>query len=284
MKIEFLMGKRNDIFYSELHSETEFKQQNTRFFSIILIEEGKGKYRLNDIEYDINPYQMHLVFPGQNYKWDIEESQKTKIYQMKISEKIFEIFRCYLMLPFSFYEENSVYSLAPSTFYKFLNEFNNINNEVSKNIGFWKTIYSRIRVLVLMVGKEACKTFTAKYDLGSPSSHLIQFLILVIKYFKEERTVKFYADKLSISPNYLNILCKKYFGKNAVSIITDEVVLELCCCLTVSVKPIKEIVYDFNFTDLSTFSTFFKKNTGMTPREFVHEYKKAILMLVIFMN
>lgn len=282
MKIEFLMSKRNDIFYNEWDS-AETKQQNSRFFSILLIESGYGTYSVNGKMYEIYPYHMHLIFPDEHCKWNFQGEKKVKIYQLKISEKIFEIFRCYLMLSLSFYRENPVYCLKPVTFYKFLNEFYNINAEVTKNKGFWKAIYARVRVLILMIGKEASNKFGIKYNFRSPSGILIQFLILVTKNFKEERMVKFYADKLSISPNYLNILSKRYFNKNAISIINDELLLEVCSCLIVSVKPIKEIVYDFNFKDLSTFSTFFKKNTGMTPREFVSEYRKLMLVLTFFM-
>ncbi|WBV61250.1 helix-turn-helix domain-containing protein [Chryseobacterium camelliae] len=241
-------------------------QKSDSFFSVLLIETHNNEEQ--------SFYEMILKLPGQQYP-DIKATENMKISQMQISLEIFEIFKFYLMIPPSFFTVHQYFKLNIYTYSKLLDEAYNINIQVSKNNDFWKSIYSRLKIIFLMINKEVRPLFYSEYIVNKTSTAtIIQFIELIITHYKEERAVKYYADKLLVSPNYLNILANKYFSKNAAAIINNEVLLELSSCLAISAKSIKEIAYDFNFKNLSTFSIFFKKNTGITPREFINIYKK----------
>lgn len=79
---------------------------------------------------------------------------------------------------------------------------------------------------------------------------------------------KFYAAHLSVTPNYLNTLCKKLAGKTLGEIIRSRIVLEAKRLLVNSEYTISQIAYELYFEDNSYFSKFFKANTGLTPAEF----------------
>lgn len=267
MRLDFLENEKTGIIFSETNSLIEYSSQKSdSFFSILLIESH------NDDEQSY--YQMILKLPGQQYP-SITTTKNMKISQMKISQEMFEMFKFYLMLPPSFFTVHQYFKLNISSYSKLLDEVYNINIQVSRNNDFWRSIYSRLKIIILMISREAFSLFCSKCNVNKTSTTIIiQFIELIIIHYKEERTVKFYADQLFISPNYLNILSNKYFSKNAAAIINNEVLLELSSCLAISAKSIKEIAYDFNFKNLSTFSIFFKKNTGISPRDFIHIYKK----------
>lgn len=269
MRLDFLENDKTGIIFSETNSFVEYGHQKPdNFFSILLIEsqtDNKQTY-----------YQMIMKLPGQHYP-SITASKDIKISQMKISQEMFEMFKYYLMLPPHFFTIHQYYKLNTSTYSKLLGEVYNINIQVLRNNGFWKSIYSRLKIIILMISKEALSLFCSKYTVSKTSTTIIiQFIELIITHYKDERSVKYYADQLFVSPNYLNILANKYFSKNAAAIINNEVMLELSSCLAISGKSIKEIAYDFNFKNLSTFSIFFKKNTGITPREFIQICKKKL--------
>jgi len=83
-------------------------------------------------------------------------------------------------------------------------------------------------------------------------------------------TVKYFADKACLSPNYFGDLIKKLTGKTAQEIILDHIVECGKEMLIGTDKPVTDIAYDLGFQYAQHFSRFFKKKTGCTPLEFRH--------------
>jgi AraC family transcriptional regulator, transcriptional activator of pobA len=76
------------------------------------------------------------------------------------------------------------------------------------------------------------------------------------------------ADKLGLSPQNLNAICRKASGKSASELIIEQVILEAKRYLIHSDKNVSEIAFTLNFTDPSHFVKYFKKTTGETPQAF----------------
>jgi AraC family transcriptional regulator, transcriptional activator of pobA len=95
-----------------------------------------------------------------------------------------------------------------------------------------------------------------------------QFLRLVMKKFKEEKSVQAYADMLHITPKYLTTATREITGKSAGSLIDDMVIVEAKLLLNESGMPIAHIAESLNFSDQFVFSKFFKKHAGQNPSAF----------------
>ncbi len=100
------------------------------------------------------------------------------------------------------------------------------------------------------------------------SNYVNDFIKLVHIYYSKERAVKFYADKLFISPKYLSLLVKEATGRSAANFIDEFVVLEAKNMLRFSGKNIQQIAYALNFSNQSSFGKYFKHLTGMSPTEY----------------
>jgi len=81
-------------------------------------------------------------------------------------------------------------------------------------------------------------------------------------------SVKYFAEQLHLSPNYLSDLLKKETGKNGTEHIQLHVIELAKDRLLSSRVSVSEIAYDLGFEYPQYFSKMFKKNTGMTPAEF----------------
>ena len=104
---------------------------------------------------------------------------------------------------------------------------------------------------------------------SSPKSNTFkQFVNLVKEHYQKERSIMFYADKLCLTPKYLSSVIHEVSGKFAGEWIDDHVVTLAKSLLTSSMKTIQEISYDLNFTTPSSFTKYFKRITGDTPREY----------------
>ena len=72
----------------------------------------------------------------------------------------------------------------------------------------------------------------------------------------ESKSVFFYAEKLAVTPNYLNVLTKKTLGVTAKELIDAHVVLEAKRLLKGSDESIKQIAYNLGFYTIGSFSSY----------------------------
>lgn len=95
-----------------------------------------------------------------------------------------------------------------------------------------------------------------------------KFLSLVQQYFKKERFLDFYADKLEVSSKHLSRKVKEATGFTAVEWIDRFVILEAKVLLKSTTMSIQQISDELNFTSQSFFGKYFKKHTGSSPKDF----------------
>lgn len=95
-----------------------------------------------------------------------------------------------------------------------------------------------------------------------------QFLQLAQQNFRQERFLDFYARKLEVTPKHLSRTLKNQTGYTAVEWIERFVILEAKVLLKSSNLNIQQISDELNFPSQSFFGKYFKKITGMSPKEF----------------
>lgn len=90
----------------------------------------------------------------------------------------------------------------------------------------------------------------------------------VAKDIRKSRAVKYYADKLNVTPRKLTEACQKVLGKTPKDAITDYIIAEFKWQLKYTGFSIKEIGREYGFLDENNFSSFFTKEVGISPKEF----------------
>jgi AraC-like DNA-binding protein len=95
-----------------------------------------------------------------------------------------------------------------------------------------------------------------------------RFLKLVQMHCRKERQLDFYAQELCISSKYLAATVKTVTGKTAGDWIEDYVMLEAKAMLTNTDMTISQISDHLHFPDTSTFGKYFRRHTGLSPKEF----------------
>lgn len=95
-----------------------------------------------------------------------------------------------------------------------------------------------------------------------------RFITLVNAHCKEERNVGFYADKLCLTPRYLNTVIKQTSQQTVMDWINQSVILEAKVMLKHTNLLVYQISDALNFPNPSFFCKFFKRITGITPQEY----------------
>lgn len=98
--------------------------------------------------------------------------------------------------------------------------------------------------------------------------YVYDFLQLVHTHYRRERTIKFYADQLFISPKYLSLIIKEGTGSTAAEWIDRCVIMEAKNLLRFSNMNVQQVAYELNFSNQSSFGKYFKHLVGMSPSQF----------------
>ena len=83
-----------------------------------------------------------------------------------------------------------------------------------------------------------------------------------------EHSLSFFAKRLSFTPNYLSSRVKEYSGRTATEWIEESVILEAKTMLKHTNLTIQEISYKLNFPTQTFFGKYFKRITGMSPKQY----------------
>lgn len=97
---------------------------------------------------------------------------------------------------------------------------------------------------------------------------LQRFWRLLVDNCKQEHEVRFYAEKLNITTHYLAKITRKAMGYSPKECIDWQRINEIKQELRNSHKSIKEIADNFGFESSSYLISYFRRHTGITPRNF----------------
>jgi YesN/AraC family two-component response regulator len=183
----------------------------------------------------------------------------------KIKEYTFFSYSMNEALHLSNNEKNTIYSVVQTIHKEFSGKLDHYSHDL---------IASNIEVLLNYCNRYYGRQFITRshHSKGIVS----QFEQLLSDYFESEQTklnglpsVKYCADQLHLSPNYLGDLLKQETGKNAIDHIHYYLIERAKNLLLSSSGSISEIAYDLGFEQRQSFSKLFKKKTGMSPKEYI---------------
>ena len=255
--------------YLEAHQNLVFPHRHS-FYHLVLFTKGGGSHTIDFNRFNVKPFQIYFMIPGQVHSWDFEGEMEG--YVINFSELFF---RSFLLRPdyldsFSFFDgdsSNSVIDIAPNIKSRIQVLFEELLLTAPKS-AFREDII-RVLLLHIFLLLEQSKTQDKQHIASIQKNPLIKnFRKLIEKNFITLKQPGEYADLLNVTPNHLNAACKEHLGLQAGAVIRNRIVLEAKRLLINLDYTVSEIAYKLNFSDNSYFTRFFKKETGMTPEIF----------------
>lgn len=256
--------------YLRQHSDLVAPHRHS-FYHLLFFTQGAGKHTIDFHHFEIQPYQVYFMNPGQVHSWFFEG--EVDGYVVNFSENFFTSFllkQDYLD-SFSFFRgepKNSVLNLDTSVGKKTSDLFEELIVSLNRTSKFKEDL---IRVLLLRIFIDLQNVLAVGNDgedLMSGNPLLREYQKLIDLNFLDLRLPSEYASLLNITPNHLNALCKQQWGIQAGQLIRDRILLEAKRLLVNVDLSISEVAYRLNFNDNSYFSKFFRKEEGLTPEAF----------------
>lgn len=254
------------------------------FYAIALKTDGGGKAVSGQFSNFPDGVAIFFNTPFQLLSWDIVPDWKGYylmfsqdfIAQSNVLSKILSLFpflKIERSIPFEV--PASQHQLILSTYKCVWEEYNGTSNDKFQIIEAQVYLLLSIvkRLFEQQVDRETAEVSLKAADLKLLSRY--QTLIQTSFYpnakpetFVNFHSTSYYARKLSVHPNHLNAVVKGITGITALNHIHNHLMVLSKSYLAQTDWSIKEIAYALHFESPNNFSSFFKRNAGVTPLEY----------------
>ena len=281
--LENLKVVRNNEFRfisSEFGFVNSFRKMEATLFSIgqpyriqegriIFVNQGSARVLINLIEYTIRQTHFSVITPNSIVQI-IEISPDFDMQMMAMNQDFLPIsgkedFFSYLL----HHQKNILLLLSPQevlqTEYYFTLMWNILQEPTFRREAIRHLLASLLYYIEYIAQSNMLMNpvrLTRQEDIFQ------RFISLVNACSKKERNVNFYADKLCLTPRYLNTVVRQASQQTVMDWINQSIILEAKVLLKHSNLLVYQISDELNFPNPSFFSKFFKRMTGMTPHEY----------------
>lgn len=240
------------------------------YHDITFITEGKGDFSIDNLLYEACPGDVFFSKPGEIRNWDKDHIMNgyALIFENEFLSSFFkdDLFVQHL----SYFNPGKTAARLhqeESLFKRLLQLVSNIKEEIG--------LYGRhgdhllraqlYEILMLLDRIYIEKGTMESISKESSNFHINRFIHYVGQSFKEHRSVRYYADRLCITPNYLNEIVTISLQVSAKQYIHRKVMEEAKRMLTYTDIPVSGIAISLNYDTVSYFVRSFREHTGQTP-------------------
>jgi len=247
------------------------------FYVTVIFTKGTGTHEIDFQKYDVSEGSLFFLSPGQVHSWEL--SPDTDGYIFFFSQPYYEMHYVNQKLKnFPFFNSPSFprkLQLESDDLVNMTRLFEDIQNEhQSQNVMKQSFILSLISQIYIQSVREFSKD-DEKTSAASVSyfKHYQDFENLLEESFSSQKSISYYASQLNISAKHLNRITQTVMQKTASEIITERVILEAKRMLIYLDEGLVEIAFRLGYEEYSYFARMFRKNTGITPSQFIKSHK-----------
>ncbi len=271
LKESHILGDDNEIilldeFSVEPVSNHEFTSIGNYFIEVI---DGEGTIEVNGTVYPVQGHSLIVYLQGQKIRTNITSAfsvQRAAIFSDSFMEMLYhdaprtnEIRYSIIKNPVVPLDEQCIRALDIYVF---------ILRDIAKRPDF-QIACAEYATLAFFYGPLQT-IIPKKMDSEVCRNNIVStnFFKLLKKYFKTEHELSYYSKKLNVSRQYLHISILTTSGKSPGYWIDQYLAKEAKKMLLDPNLLINDISSKLNFAGSKQFGRFFKKQTGLTPRDF----------------
>jgi AraC family transcriptional activator of pobA len=247
--------------------------QRLNYFTLIRIQKGKGKVKVDFSEYDFTENQLLAFAPYQPFM--LSSSATIEGAVIHFHSDFFCILKhhdevsCNGVLFNNIYEPPyvTIDEAAKATFSMVLEQMKvEMQNQA---LAQYERLVSYLKIFLITASR--LKKQQQPKEVTTVEEHSTPFILQNLKnyielHFKTKHSASDYADLLHITPKALAKITKNYFNKTLTDLISERIIIEAKRELYLTNKAVKEIAYELGYDDEHYFSRFFKNNADISPQ------------------
>ena len=250
----------------------------TNYYSFLLISEGKGKYSIDDREYELGPGSFYFTNPGHLKSFGIEELLQG--YMLTFTENFVKQHYSgdfYTLFPFLLHESAPVMQVGEPIMGDLSQLFEQMLREYEGASLYKSAILTKQLAILLYKTKELLLSHRVALHPRNRASEIARdFKKLLNDNFRDLATgrtekvhsIKTFAGHLHVHPNYLSNVLKEETGKPASEWVQERTLSEASSLLRNTSMTVSQIASRLGFADAAHFGKFFKKRARVSPGEF----------------
>lgn len=261
-----------EVFDANRHFQVSYPHRHD-FYEILFLTKGTGIHIIDTNEYRIEPPCIFFMSPGQAHKLDLSHDIEGYIFLFAAEFYLVNHSNKNRLLEFPFFftlTQNTpllyIKNYEDKDFLKLL--FEKGCNECKKHTGNKEEVLRSILDLLLLICNDLYSVNLSNKRLTRGHILVKNFLKLLEENYTKNLRIKDYASLLAVTSNHLTETVRITTGKTPIEFIQDKLTIEIKRLLLHTTLPVSEIAEKLNFSDLSYFTKFFKKNAGITPLKY----------------
>lgn len=244
-----------------------------RFTVIFMCTEGEGRAKVSGNEYTIREYDVFMVSLGNIIEsaWVSDNFKAISVAILPDSELMKFTYSSARFLRNSLYNPKIVH-LTPDEGVRMTSFFSTVRNIIVLESDMFKFEALQGAYIMLASYLSARIALQSNEPAGLPvtrwrSNELLRrFLTELSQQYTFERSVKYYADKLYISPKYFAQIIYKESGKHPKDWIREFVIKDAKTMLKSGNYTVQEVSETLHFANQSFFGKYFKEAVGCSPK------------------
>jgi AraC-like DNA-binding protein len=130
-------------------------------------------------------------------------------------------------------------------------------------------LFQQMSIMLNMLGEFSKENYPEEMLMERHMTLFSRFYEKLTEHYRESHEVAFYAKLFGLTPKYFSAIIKKETGASAIKWISEYVTVQAKQLLDVRTDyTVLQVSRELGFSDQASFSRYFRKYTGMTPREY----------------
>jgi AraC-like DNA-binding protein len=243
---------------------TEPHRHNS-YFELLYLSAGCGYHTIDNRRYEVRPPVLFFIRQEQVHHWDLGDEPEPEGFVL-ILKKIFfgksldgelkELLEKISQLSCAYLEDMGVIDQLLGLIVQ------ETAREGGGSFSFVEGMLKGLFVKILEVARPATDRSGRRKELYRA------FTELLLQERPLRNNVAHYADQLNTTPQNLNAVCRKAEDRPAAEVLADYLIGEARRLLAYTDSTVAEVSFALTFKDPSHFVKYFKRHTGLTPKQF----------------
>lgn len=256
--------------YLKNHGKKAFIAHRHSYYQLIWFREA-GTHYIDFNSFDHPADALFFIDKGQVHKFCDVSSNRGSLFHFNDSflnrfdfnHENWVVYKTFNELNQPFIELDDTSQNQIEDFYSLI-----IQELEEKNFNYKEQLYFLFRLMLTTVERLRYRDSKIPVNSSPDLDLAVKFKQLVENNLHNPLDVGEYAGMLNVSVKQLSSLVKKYFGNSPGNFINEKKSIEAKRLLSNTNQSIKEVAYFLGFQQSTYFTKFFKKHTGITPKEF----------------
>ena len=270
-QFQFDIVTYEDLLKKKPQDHNQFEFHKISFYAILLFSQKSGQYNLNFQDYDIKKGTLFTLRKDNVHKF---YKNKAKGILLVFTEDFIlnqtnEIKASQTFLLFNEMLTSPKLQLNDTEYNDIITLINLIKEEYYGAVDDHSLSIVRSYLHVIITKLLRIKSQdNIVFDYHKYLSMFLQFQATVEKDCFLHKKVSYYANVLGVTPKTLNNVTLSIINKTVKSLINGIVIIQSKRLIINSTSSLTEIAYKVGFDDPTNFFKYFKKYTGVTPKQF----------------